>query len=55
LRPIGPAVDSAVEVCEPLFHAGLIRLPGHAIYPRSDMPLQRIEAVPQQIDGEMVE
>jgi hypothetical protein len=54
LRPLGPAVDSAVEVSASLGHASLIRLPGHALDPRSDTPLQLIEAGPQSIDGELV-
>jgi hypothetical protein len=48
-------VNPPVEIGEPIVQAGLIRLPGHAIYPRSDMPLQLIEAVPKQINREMVE
>lgn len=55
LRPIGPAVDSAMQVCKPVVQAGLILLPGHAIHPGSRMPLQRIEAAPEQVDREMVE
>jgi hypothetical protein len=55
LRSIGPAVDSAVEIGEPIVQAGLIRLPGHAILPGGGVPLQHIEAVPEQVDREMVE
>jgi hypothetical protein len=55
LRPIAPAVNPAVEIGEPSIQAGLIHLPRHAIYPRSDMSLQLVEAVPKQIDREMVE
>src|SRR5262249_21366719 len=52
---IGPAVDSAVEVRKPIVPAELIRLPGHAILPGGGVPLQQIEAVPEQVDREMVE
>jgi hypothetical protein len=55
LRSIGSAVNSAVEVSKPIVQAGLIRLPGHAILPGGGMPLQHLEAVPEQIDREMVE
>jgi hypothetical protein len=55
LRPIRPAVDSAMEIGEPIVQAGLIRLPSQAIYARSDMSLQLVEAVPEQVDREMVE
>jgi hypothetical protein len=48
-------VHSAVEVGEPLLHAGRIHLPGDAINSGSRLSLQPIEAVPQQIDREMVE
>jgi hypothetical protein len=48
-------VNPPVEIGEPIIQAGLIRLPSHAIYPRSDMSLQLVEAVPKQIDREMVE
>jgi hypothetical protein len=48
-------VDSAVEIGEPLLHARLIGLPGHAVHTRSGMPLQCRKAVPEQIAREMVE
>jgi hypothetical protein len=43
-----------MEIGEPSLQAGFIRLPRHAIDPRSDMSLQLVEAVPKQIDREMV-
>jgi hypothetical protein len=44
-----------MEIGEPIVQAGLIRLPSQAIYARSDMSLQLVEAVPEQVDREMVE
>jgi hypothetical protein len=54
VRPIGPAVHSAVEVGESFLHAGRIRVPGHPIHSGGRMSLPPIETVPQQIDREMV-
>ena len=55
LRPIAPAVNPILEIDQPIVQASLIRLPGHAIHPGSRMPLQCIEAIPKEIDREMVE
>jgi hypothetical protein len=44
-----------MEVGEPLLQASLILLPGQVIHPWGRVPLQRIEAVPKEIDREVVE
>jgi hypothetical protein len=44
-----------MEIDQPIIQAGLIRLPGHAIYPGSCMPLQGIKAIPKELGREMVE
>ena len=48
-------MDPAVQIGEPILQSGLILLPCHAIYSRSSLPLQSVEAVPEQTNAQMVE
>src|SRR5215472_4575762 len=54
-RSIGSAMNSAMQVDESILHAGFILLPGNPVHSRCRFPLQRVKALPQQIDGQMVE
>jgi hypothetical protein len=47
-------MHTAVQVGKPTFHSRLILLPRDFIHPGRSLPLQRVEAVPQQIDSQMV-
>jgi hypothetical protein len=55
LRSIRPSMDSAVQICQLLIQARLVLLPRHAIDSWCSSSLQGVEAVPQQIDGDVVE
>ena len=55
LRPVRFPVHPVVQIGQPTLQPGLILLPRHAIHSRRSFPLQRVKAVPQQIDRQMVE
>src|SRR5262245_6513818 len=55
LRPIGARVDPPMQVRQAIVEAVLVLLPGHAVHPRGCVPLEGKEAVPEQIDRDMVE
>ena len=55
LRSIRPSMDSAMQICQLLIQVRLVLLPRHAIDSGCSIPLQGVEAVPQQIDGDVVE
>ena len=55
LCPIRSTVHPAVQIDESILQSGFILLPRHAIDSRCSLALQGVEAVPQQIDGQMVE
>jgi hypothetical protein len=48
-------MGSVVKIADATLQSGLILLPRHAIYPRSSLPLQSVEAVTEQTDRHMVE
>src|SRR6516162_3698290 len=54
-RSIGSAMHSAMQVDESILRAGFILLPCNPVHSRCSFPLQRVKALPQQIDGQMVE
>ena len=55
LRSIRPSMDSAMQVRQLLIQVRLVLLPGHAIYSGRSVPLQRVEAAPQQLGRDVVE
>src|SRR6516162_8397020 len=54
-RSIGSTMNSAMQVDESILHAGFILLPCNPVHSRCSFPLQRVKALPQQFDGQMVE
>src|SRR4051794_17986867 len=54
LSPIGSPMHTTVQVSKPTFHARLILPPRDFVNPGRSLPLQRVEAVPKQIDSQMV-
>src|SRR5215471_19873519 len=48
-------MNSTVEIDESILQARLILLPRYPVYSRRGFPLQRVEALPEQIDVQMVE
>jgi len=48
-------VDPAVQIDQSILQAGLILLPGDAIYAGGGLSLKREEAFPEQSDRQMVE
>jgi len=48
-------VNPAVQIGKPIFQPGFILLPRDAIHSRSGFTLQRVEAVTEQIDRQMME
>src|SRR5215467_5298556 len=54
LRTIHSAMNPTMEIDESILQAGLILLPRHSVYSRRSFPLQRVKALPQQIDVQMV-
>src|SRR6266852_7277319 len=55
LRSIRPLMDSAMQVYQLLIQVRLVLLPRHAIYSGRSVPLQRVEAAPQQLGRDVVE
>ena len=55
LRSIRPSMDSAVQICQLLIQVRLVLLPRHAIDSWCSSSLQGVEALPQQMDGDVVE
>src|SRR5215472_7138115 len=54
LRSISAAVNPAVQIGKPTFQPGLILFPRDAIHPGSGLTLQRVKAIPEQADRQMV-
>jgi len=54
-RSICSLMDSAMQVRQLLIQARLVLFPRRAIYSGRRVPLQSVEAVPQQVDGDVVE
>ena len=50
LRSICSTVDPTVQIVKPTFQPGLILLPRPAVHSRCRFPLQRVKALPQEID-----
>ena len=55
LRSIRSPMDSAMQVRQPRLEVRLVLLPRHAIHSGRSVPLERVVAVPQQIDRDVVE
>src|SRR5579863_2158383 len=55
LRSIRSPMDSAVKVRQFLIQVRFVLAPRHTVYSRCSFPLQGVKAVPQQIDGDVVE
>src|SRR5713101_7495931 len=55
LRSIRPSMDSAMQVYQLLIQVSRVLLPRHAIYSGRSVPLQRVEAAPQQLGRDVVE
>jgi hypothetical protein len=53
--PIRSTAHPAMKIRQPTFQPGFILLPRHSIYSGRCLPLQCVEAVPQQIRAQMVE
>src|SRR5215470_10970179 len=54
LRSISAAVNPAVQIGQPTFQPGLILLPSDAVHSWRGLTLQRVKAIPEQSDGQMV-
>src|SRR5580704_16837735 len=54
-RSIGSAMNSAMKSGQPILEPVFILLPGNPIHSRCGLPLEGVKALPQQIDGQMVE
>src|SRR5262249_11316810 len=54
-RPIGPALDSPVQIVKPALEIRLVVLPSHAVYTRRGVTLKLEECVPKQIDADVVQ
>ena len=54
-RSVRSPMNPTVKIDEPTLQAGFILLPGNSVHSGRGFPLQRVEAVPQQIDRQMVE
>src|SRR5215471_8813779 len=53
--PIRSTVHPAGKIAKPILQPGFILLPCHSIHSGRGLPLQRVKAVPEQSDGQMVE
>src|SRR5208282_5714477 len=55
LRAIGPAMDTSVEVGQPLLQSVPIGLPRHPVHSRRCLPLQVVVAAAEQIDSDVMQ
>ena len=55
LRPVAAAMDPAMQILKIGLQVCLVVLPCQTIHPGRSLTLKRLECLPQQIDGDMVQ
>ncbi len=55
LRPVRSTVYPAMEIFQPIFQTVFVLLPPHTVHSRRGVPLQRVIALPEHLDAQMVE
>src|SRR5580658_1692712 len=55
LSPIRSTMNTAVQISDATFQSVLILLPRHTVHSRRSLPLQRVKAVPEQVNAQVVE